>query len=362
MNTQPSLSFFKIILCTFVCFILIEGVLHIPLVENKFESIMFNEVAHKNNLLKQSSQFTERSPDVLVFGTSRTRHGFSPDYFQAASDAPVKSFNMGASAAPPILHRLWLDHHIRHHGKPKMVLLELMFKVDDHALQDQQYTYFMRALASDNPLHFVKTLLQAPISRDEKQSIFLVTYSNLYRFRNYFKFNKLIKALGEQPSVKYKNWQNPTGWVPERFPFDTEKAEKQNQEFQQRVLTYSEPASLADTRYFLEYAKSQDIPVVLFQWPVTQEYNTLYRQGKAYQKFLATLRDIQQEYGVQFIDLNERYASKMDHRCFTDSHHLNEQGSIWMTQALAHELCSLNHCLGQSNRQLSQVSSQNPSK
>lgn len=332
MQTHPSLL--RLLTLTLLCFLLLEGFLRLPPVENHLERIMFNEIAHKNKLLFYQPKIKQYPPDILAFGTSRTRFGFNPEVFDKTLQLSETSFNLGASSASPLLHRFWLEQYIYHYGKPKLVLLEVPEFVFNKHYADSETLHYLRSTAQEHPIRFIRTVITAPYPWDKKRDILLTTFWDMYRYREFLKLSKCFKTLFADPHKRYQWRYAPNGWLAKNEAFNTETSQKQLKTFQEKALKSYEP-DVTSARHFLAYARSQGIPVILVQWPVSQAFYNLDQEQHVYTPYLNSIRQLQIEFHVPFVNLNDTVPDAHQTRYFADAHHLNTSGASVMSDALA---------------------------
>lgn len=324
----------KLVICTVVCLCLLEGFFRLPPIENRLEQILFNEIAHKNKLLFQGPGIKQHPPDILAFGTSRTRFGFNPEVFDKTLQLSGTSFNLGASSASPLLHRFWLEQYIHAYGKPKLVLLEIPeFTLNKHYVNSETFHY-LRATAQERPIRFIQAVIRAPYSWDKKRDILLTTFWNVYRYREFLKLPQCFKILSARPHKCYQWRYFPNGWLPKEGAFNAKASQKQMETFRTQVLKNYEP-DITPARHFLAYARSQGIPVILVQWPVSQAFHALNQEQQVYAQYLSSIHQLESEFHVPFINLNDTFPGAHQLRYFADGHHLNVQGAGVMSDALA---------------------------
>ena len=328
-----------LLLGTACCVLLLEGLLRVPPIAGHFEQIAFNEVALKNRALAEDQRRGKPTPALLAFGTSRTGVALIPATVDAELRWPDRSFNLGVSSGPILVHRFWLEQYIRRHGVPRLVLLEVpVFSLNRNFHDDTDQYY--RSVAEDHPLAFVTGMLAAPVPPAMKREILLSTAFNVYRYRAYLGPLTLQKAW-TAPRSPYNDRTYEEGWFKGAPSLTPEQRRQQLKDYREKVLADYD-VNLDEARAFLAYARDQGVPVALVQWPVSRTLQGLYEDLRIYPPYVQAIGRLQDEYRVPFINLHDLFPDMRDREdLFLDIHHLNPRGAEAMSRALAQSLQGL---------------------
>ncbi len=340
------------------------GVQVVPKVRDKLN-------VRSDNLLPQKLELLEASPskqfDVLFLGTSQTNNGFATHAFESALPGQsVQSFNLGLPGSRYDVMLTQLDYHIRHYGKPKMVMLEAA----DNLMEENGLHYYLPALQMrtllDMDTQLIPFIFTNPeIAMNVKKELFYSSFSAVYRFRllvSPISVQKKLtstfeKALPASLSGAAHANNNPTeatpedpviqnsafrahGWHPK--PASPMMATPEGVKENARLAEGFYFASM-DKLYFdrleamLVYCKQQDIPVVLVGWPNHPEYLARFNKSKLSKDYYKGLRQISQRYHVPLIDLDDYRPEQVD-GLFADVRHLTPKGAILFSEILAKQV------------------------
>lgn len=295
------------------------------------EARVENHLAHKFQALE-----TEKSVDILAFGTSRTLHGFKTDVFEQASPVRLNAYNMGVVSGDYYVFQLMLEQYIKHHTKPKLVILEASdFIFNNDRMSDSNLLY-LRTLLSYRP-ELYKTLLQSDqLSSDNKVELLLSSVSAVYRYRSLI--SPTILTHGMIDGQKKRN-RLEEGWIAFADNVDENWRNKADEFASNRIRKiFSASSAIHQGRLigFLNYCATQNIPVVMVAWPYHEAYREAFQKMPMSQTYQRQLAQVIKRYRLPFFQL----VVSQTPTSFGDVDHLSESGAILTTADLAQKISS----------------------
>jgi hypothetical protein len=358
---------FAIALLLFLVFnVGITWITNIPKVQRHLDTWIANRLPEKHELLSQKGLLPI---DILALGSSLTDNGFAPPAFEQAAPYPVQVFNMGLSASRYDVLEAVLKYHIGHFGKPRLLLLE----VGDFMLEKQDLFSYMpmlyyQTLMTLDP-NLQDEIMKAPfLPLEDRNELFFSRLSGLYRYRHLFspiviqiKLTKHLQkhfsngAKRAQPNsdmVLVNTIQEPDeyrlsdqklkGWHPTRIgpSMQTEAGARLNAMLL-KPMHIDTMAKLDFTKLtrLLDYCRTQQIPVVLVQYPMHPQYISILKASGYETPFMDGVDQVAHEYHLPYFNYNRNDFIRQP-RWYTDARHLSKVGAIAVSRHLAQDIFS----------------------
>lgn len=307
-----------------------------------------NTLIVKLPLLKNISK--KETIDVLAIGSSITDSNFAPPYFDQYFNNKINTFNLGLHAARPDIFRLCLEHYLKNHTKPKLVIVEI---ADNHLLKDNRYLpalYYIGLLKLN--LSNILSINQYPdLDFEDKKEIILSLASPIYAFRGVLSplkfFEKSVKRLqlvlnqeNKTTSEELVEFDNLKGWVPypyTHFEKDSASLASEIITMQHQTLNSLTSVDLSSFEAFLKYCQNTGIKVAIVQWPTLPQYQQLFEQSSVFPKYQSTIHKYAKQYDAELIVLDN--LTNVDHsKFFKDGRHLSHVGAKYFTLQIAEHL------------------------
>ncbi|MFN3917698.1 MAG: hypothetical protein ACK4K0_08140 [Flavobacteriales bacterium] len=259
---------------------------------------------HMHTRLSELEKINDK-PDIIVFGSSHAYRGVDPRIFDKNG---VTLFNMGSSSQTPIqslaLAEIYLDHL-----NPKTVLIEV----------------FPSTFSSDGVESSIDLLSNSPfMHKSYNKMVFSVNKIKIYNTLIYAYANNFIfKKKYFEDTIKGEDKYVSGGFVEKvisKHPPETK--------FKPHTIVFN-PKQKKAFSSFINFIKSRNIKIVIFQSPITvNRYNSI-ENSKQIDSYFESFCD---DKNVVYFNFNNML--KFDNTYFYDSHHLNQKGVETFNQSL----------------------------
>jgi hypothetical protein len=382
--------------------VLTAGVTFSPL-NPKFNFSYGNYLPTKLNLLKRHHP---EKLDVLFLGTSQTNNGFIPSVFEngfeKASGQPINSFNLGLPNNRYDIMQSYLQAHVRHYGKPRLVLVELGPSIQEK----NAYFYYLpalyyRTLIEREPALAAQWLSNPLLAWNVKKELFLSAFSSLHQYRFTFspinilgKIGDKLKILTERLTERHGGSTADAASIAPPAPTQNVSTQKATQASVQAIAKTDDDDAPASTRVFpeemtakgwypkeqsrhmqtpdgvqqsveearlyyiahqqgvyfdklqslLAYCRTKHIPVVLVSWPNHPAFNRVFRESALSRRYASGLRQLLTRNPVPVINLNHDIPATQTESqggLFADPRHLTPEGAQFFSRKLALAVFSL---------------------
>jgi hypothetical protein len=267
---------------------------------------------------------TYGTPDVLIVGSSRSLQGIDPvalqEGLEAQGYAGIKVFNFGINGATAqvidvLLNEVLVDEHL-----PKLIIWGDGLRAFNDGRPDLTYREiinsegYQRLSQGDRPIPSRAFYQESPIltaSTSTEQSIVTSTLTESIQQTisadlDMYGFQKIIEQY--DPATYYTQYPR----VPGQFDSD----------YSPFALGQEQTAS---TIAVAEFARSHNVPLVIVNLPLTQDYMDRVRLSYERQ-FLQHMQQLAQQRSFTFINLNQN-PNLMQNQYFADPSHINYQGA-----------------------------------
>ena len=289
-----------------VGFLLLLALLDMQLIRNAptLEELKYRELLHP-----------ERPADVVIFGSSITVHGISPNELTPFVDVrcPVgRIYNFGYYGGQPIFHRAWYERLFResvHHPRVVVIALDWL-SLDVNWKRLEQDARFL-------PLRTFIALWRDAEWSDRSMMV-------LNRFRVFRAGPDIAHVVFKEDSISRRYF---AGYIPLKG--------RQEQRPEKGRIVRMDGQALSALAVLVDDLHRDNIEVVLVQMPalVAESIQGLPRLRHIYRS-LAVSRQ------VPLIDFTVGASAELfaDPHLFSDGLHLNATGSALLTKMLARDL------------------------
>jgi len=313
-----------------VLILMAEVVIALPPVQKRLDALVINPLPTKLEEVKAIADTGK--PMALALGTSRTYNGFSPQAFNKAYGDEIVSYNMGLPQSGYDVMLPYLKYHVENFGKPQIVFLETTdFLFDKHLTPS---VYYYPTLFAKQPSLTWNVLTYPIFDMDERQNIALTSVSGLFRYRKALSPYMLPKVLLGKVGTGESDAANPVtkdGWqqLNESELLDTpDSLWITNKKYA--------PVDMRQLEMVIDYAQSNNIRVILVDYPDMTPYRELALKSSDYKAYDEAVSKIAQEKGIRHINFNE-YPGADQKENYTDIRHLNPKHAEMFTRLLAEE-------------------------
>jgi hypothetical protein len=330
--------------------------------------------------LQQLKAQANRPIDVLFLGTSQTNNGFATQAFEEASPVKLSSFNMGLPSNRYDVMLTYLQAHIRHYGKPKLLLLEM----NPTFLDKETSLYYLPALfyrtLLDHDPQSLDLVMTNPHMPENVRHELLLSVSSLHEYRATFSPLHLISKVADkisdithrytktalaQEDANTDNLANKPAEtllgakkasLPGSFPVSLPMKEKgwnpldikpsmlsktglvqASREADQYFLSQMPPVYFGKIQAILDYCHQQNIPVMLVRWPDHPGFRALFAKTGQQAPFEQGLQHLLQAEQVSYFDLNQNLPSQLE-STFSDPRHLTPAAAVSFSKLLAQKI------------------------
>lgn len=333
-------------------------------INKKFNFSYGNYLPSKLEMLAQNNP---RQLDVLFLGTSQTNNGFIPSVFEKAAGRPINSFNLGLPNNRYDIMQAYLDYHIHHYGRPKVVLIELSPSIQE---VNSSYYYlpalYYRTLIEHSPWQISQFLNHPYLAWNVKKELLLSSFSSLYQYRFTFSplnvMNKMSnkithilhhgEAVAEASPVTSTSSSNipitpeitRKGWYPYEQSMHMKTPEGialSVQEAKKYYIDHQTGVHFDKLRLLLAYCQKNQIPVVLVAWPQHPAFTQIFNESNLGQQYRQGLTQLRAQTSVAIINLNDHLPKNPNPAFFADPRHLAPKGAHAFSQILAKDLLVL---------------------
>lgn len=267
---------------------------------------------------------TYGTPDVLIVGSSRSLQGIDPvalqEGLEAQGDAGVKVFNFGINGATAQVIDVLLNEVLSDEHLPKLIIWGDGLRAFNDGRPDLTYREiinsegYQRLSQGDRPIPPRAFYQESPIltaSTSTEQSIVTSTLTESIQQTisadlDMYGFQKITEQY--DPATYYTQYPRVSG------QFDSD--------YSPFALGQEQTTS---TIAVAEFARSHNIPLVIVNLPLTQDYMDGVRRSYENQ-FLQHMQQLAQQRSFTFINLNQN-PNLMQNQYFADPSHINYQGA-----------------------------------
>jgi hypothetical protein len=288
--------------------------------------------------------------DVLFLGTSQTHNGFATPAFEG--EGGLQSFNMGLPGNTYDAMLGYLQSHLKTHGKPKLLLLEL-----SSTIQIDQNPHFFsaamiyRSLLNEDPRQILPILTDPALDENVRRELSGAMVSGLYQFRHLFSPVNILTKVTEKAERRLLGSPTPRagvlskpfpsawtakGWSPKpssELMHTEEGLETILAEAQAFYLDALPPVNFQHLKALLSFCQENEIPVALVTWPNHPAFVQQFQESRHYQPFMNGVQEIVQQHQVPWIDLQTVPPPPMKD-VYSDPRHLTPEGARYYSRHL----------------------------
>lgn len=270
------------------------------------------------------------TPDVLIVGSSRSLQGIDPialqEGLEAQGYAGIKVFNFGINGATAQVIELLLLRILAEEQLPRMIIWGDGLRAFNDGRTDLTYNEILRSEGyrrleqGTHPIP-ARTFYREPAVLSASANQVLVNSALTESIQQ--SISSVLDMYGFQsitgrfdPTTYYQSYPK----VPGSFDSD--------------YVPFSLGAEqTASTIAIADFAKAKNIPLVVVNLPLTQDYLDTQRQTYERQ-FLQHMQQLSQERKFLFVNLNQ-HPELRQNQYFADPSHINHEGARAMAYHLA---------------------------
>ena len=281
-------------------------------------------------LREQRRQRADR-PLLLALGSSRTEQGFRPSLLE--SPGPM-FYNLGRGGSSPLLYLLTLRRLLADGVRPDGLLVEIF---PPALVEGEESAVVYKPTLRDWPL-----LRRYPIHARTWTFWLQDRLLLWYKYRSGFLASLAPGLLPAQArwgenlwDYRGGEWRAVGDWI---SPLERRRLTDDARRRYAHSLRHFQLDADADRalRELLDTCLAQDIAVVLFLMPESDEFRAWY-SPEAHRSLSSYVSDLQTEYKLPAIDARDWF----DKSEFSDGHHLLKRSAVAFTQRFAREVVSL---------------------
>ena len=291
---------FLLKICLFLLFIIVMDVTFGCLCNFLYNNAKGGETLNQKYILR------DNSAKVLIMGSSRSRHHYSPQIIE--DSLGLATYNCGLDGNG-IIYQYGLLKLILKRSAPRIIVYDITANFDIRENDNKKYLNNLRK-------HFDEPSIKSMFNDIDNEN-YLKMYSNLYRFnwtfltyfRDFVSKNAIINQKGFDPmkstmdyEPKQEKWDKKVIWDEKKY-FYFDRFVKECKKNNIRLIVSFSP-------FYHGFSREELLPVM--------EYCS--RQN------------------IQLMDYNNLPSIANDRSLFADSYHLNEKGAKKFSAIFAHDL------------------------
>jgi hypothetical protein len=287
MKASKKIVVFKVL--AFACLIVAVDFLTSKILGHLYRTAPAGDIKEISYALEKSSE------PIVIMGSSRARHHYSPDVFNDSLHSAA--FNAGMNGQGIFYHYCILTAILKRYN-PKVVVLDLtpkdLVKSQDFGLDalSQLYPFYGLSSKFDQVLEL------------ENWSKKIKLQSGLYKYNS--TIADILSSRLIKPDIR-------SGYKP---LFGNSVSEKKIDQYHEATI---DSLKLSYIHKFITEAQEENVKVFLVTSPS-------FIQSESNSFFLSTISDIAYEHNVPLISA-EKYQDSFDAKVFKDPSHLNHHGA-----------------------------------
>ncbi|MBE9114847.1 hypothetical protein IQ249_02950 [Lusitaniella coriacea LEGE 07157] len=273
------------------------------------------------------------TPDILVVGSSRALQGVDPQQLEAElaqrGQPNVKVFNFGVNGATAQVVDTIVREIIPPEQLPKLIIWADGVRAFNSGRVDRTYN----AIAPSKGYQKLLTSGVRPTLPMEETN-----FDNDCDRTHGMSISQILNFFPiEMAQATDVNAINANGFLPDATRFNPATyyqkyprvAGRYDSDYANLNLWGQQTVAL---KRLVAYTKEQNIPLIIVNLPLTQDYLDPVRQ-RAEQQFAAFMQYLAQQEGFVFTNFNQ-YSALQNNNLFTDPSHLNRFGAIAVSRQL----------------------------
>jgi hypothetical protein len=316
-----------------VLILLSEFILRTPIINNRLpapELTLWHMplIQTKMDYLKTFEE--TRGIDVLFIGNSTTQAGIDPQAFdKARGNSTINSpgaFNGSLEGLPPYGVLLFLEIYLKY-TQPEIIIYGL---TPQDLNSNSPWAHDVVSRLKRSPM----ALAEAGRGFQGHMNAWFLKNSYLYRYR--FILHQMLLG-GEVNRSRTNVYFDDRGYHPiKRKLSDIPKEERGGFYNKAGVLNYStEGEQLSSLKRLIELCKDKNIPLILVNMPLAEDYNNNFDSLEDYYLYLSTVAILANETNIPYWNMGnfpEFNGFKDNH--FGDFNHLNLSGAEKLSQMI----------------------------